>query len=150
MLRYTPGTVLKACFVISREREGVKSRFTTAWPHSLTISAARLRNQFHTWLLSAFFELLRRKHFLLFFIKTKFTFISLRPLVLCLLVQSCLSMSSVLNSLLTLPCRPFTSRLLERLIHTLYPHPQHPGSCPPLNQLGSPATHLDPVIHHIL
>lgn len=30
----------RACFVIRRESEGVKSCFTTAWPHGPTLSGA--------------------------------------------------------------------------------------------------------------
>lgn len=75
-----------------------------------------LRNQFHTRPLSAFFELLRRKHFLLFLLKQAHFYHQLcafLPLLSTLLVVRA-KLSSASFS--------FTSKLLERLNHTHSTH----------------------------
>lgn len=75
-----------------------------------------LRNQFHTRPLSAFFELLRRKHFLLFLLKQAHFYHQLcafLPLLSTLLVVRA-KLSSASFS--------FTSKLLKRLNHTHSTH----------------------------
>ena len=130
--------LFKACFVISRESEGAKSWFTTPSASASLSLALGLRNQFHTRPLSAFFELLRRKNFLLFLLKqahfylTSFV-LSCVHFPLCFLLFFlfffiCSGWNRSLSTLLVVRAKlssasfSSTSKLLERLIQAHSTH----------------------------
>lgn len=124
--------------------------------HGLTVLLSLvlgLRNQFHTWLLSAFFELLRRKHFLLFLLKPSSLLSPFhvvcgeQPAACCL--PTCLP--ACLPAFHFKASRKANPHLCTHFLNTPEFHPVvQSGFCPLLACLGCPATHPDAVAHHSL
>lgn len=128
------------------------------YPIGLTASLSLvrgLRNPFHTRLLSASFELLRQKHFLLFLLKPSWLLSPSSCFGLCLFLPLCqrwevicllplsLSLLNVLKgwATSTAPASiiPSNSSMLCNLASAL-----------PLEWHGSSEIHQNPIIHHIL
>lgn len=119
-----------------------------------------LGNQFHTRLLSAFFQLLRQRKapssIFFYYYENQAHFYLPAPTLYSLPLLSTLS---VVRVKLSPACLPFTSKLLERLIHIFrthflnisqFLHTWQSRFCPLLDWSGSSEIHPDPVIHHIL
>lgn len=156
----------RAFFVIRRESEGVKSCFTTAWPHGPTLSGAGPQKSISHMAASSVLWAIKTKALLLFLLKPSSLLSLFSQPVPSRLCPSMLSaVSSLLPAACCLPtCLPAHGPAFHfkasgksnphLCTHFLNPPEFHPvvqsGFCPLLACLGSPATHLDAVTHHIL